>query len=131
MAAELTALALAALLLAVQLAMVAVRANREIGSAYFLSARDDPLPRPLSQGTARLKRAYENHLEALPLFAVAVVVVVLSDRAGAFTALCAWAYLVARVAFVPAYLLGWQPWRSLFFGVGFLASVAMLLAALL
>ena len=63
--------------------------------------------------------------------AVAVVVVTLSGAATSLTALCAWIYLAARVLYIPAYAFGWTPWRSIIFGVGFLATFVMILAALI
>lgn len=130
MTPALIALALSGLLLALQLIHVAVLANREIGPAYFLSPRDAPPPRDLSQSAGRLKRAYANHVEAFPLFAAAVLVAELSGGGGALTNACAFAYLAARVAFVPAYLYGWTPWRSVFFGMGFVATLIIFVAAL-
>ena len=130
MTAELTVLILAALLAVVQFSWVAALANLELGARYFLTPRDAPPPQPLSISAARLKRAYENHIETLPLFAIAVLVLVLADKAGGFTAFLAWIYLAARVLFVPAYLYGWNPWRSVIWAVGFLAILLMLLAAL-
>ena len=41
------------------------------------------------------------------------------------------AYLAARILYIPAYALGWSPWRSLIWSVGLLATIVMLLAALL
>lgn len=130
MTSELVVLVLAALLAVVQLGWLALRANLELGVKHFLTPRDEAPPRPLSTGTARLKRAYENHIETLPLFAIAVVVLALAGKGGAVTAALAWLYLGARVLFVPAYLFGWNPWRSLIWAVGFAAIVLMLLAAL-
>ena len=66
----------------------------------------------------------------LILFTIAVVVVTLSDRSNAITQMAAWVYLGARVLYVPAYALGWTPWRSLIWFVGFLATLVMLIAAL-
>jgi uncharacterized MAPEG superfamily protein len=43
----------------------------------------------------------------------------------------AWAYLAARILYVPAYAMGLVPWRSVVWFVGFGATVAMILAALL
>jgi len=131
MSAELTALALAGLLVMAQLAWLAVRANLEVGPAYFLSPRDDPPPAMPGRDTLRLKRAYENHLEALLPFAAAAVTVTLAEAASALTAACAWAYLAARLAYVPAYRFGWVPWRSALYGAGYLATGVMFLAALL
>lgn len=136
MTPELTALTLAALLQVLQFALFAIPANLELGPGKTLSPRDkDRMPKPLieqvSPKTARLFRAYNNHIESLILFAIAVVVITLSNRGTAFTATCAYAYVVARVAYVPAYYFGWVPWRSFIWFAGLLAIVAMLVAALI
>lgn len=131
MTPELTVLALAGLLQAVQYALFAIPANLELGTGYTASPRDKPLPRPLSVRTARLQRALTNHFEALILFTMAVVVVTFSGQASGFTAACGWLYLTARVLYVPAYAMGLVPWRSAIWAAGFLATVAMLLAALI
>ena len=130
MSAELTALALAALLQVVQFALYAVQANREIGMGYTTSARDRPPSREMSHPTARLGRAFENHFEGLILFTIAVLVIELSAQNTALTAACAWIYLAARVAYVPAYAFGLRPWRSLIWFAGFGATTLMLLAGL-
>ncbi len=136
MTPELTALAFAGLLQVVQYALMAVPANLELGSAKTTSPRDrdrlgGDLIDQVSPRTARLYRAMNNHFEGLILFTLAVVVVTLSDQSSGFTAACAWAYLAARVLYVPAYAFGWRPWRSLIWAVGFSATVLMLLAALI
>ena len=127
---ELTVLALAVLLLLVQLAWAATRANLEVGSSWFLSPRDEPAPE-LSRGTNRLKRAYANHVEALVPFAAVALLVAASDQSSAVTAACAWIYLAARVLYVPAYLYGWVPGRSILYGLGYVATGLMAVAALL
>ncbi|WP_415182153.1 MAPEG family protein [Phaeovulum sp.] len=131
MTPELTALALAGLLQAVQYALFAVPANRELGTGYTSSARDRPPSKPLSLKTARLQRALNNHFEGLILFTLAVVVVTLGQQSSATTQTAAWVYLAARIAYIPAYAFDWQPWRSAIWGVGFLATLAMLVAALI
>jgi uncharacterized MAPEG superfamily protein len=131
MTPELTVLALAGLLQAVQLVLMAVPANRELGARYTTGPRDSAPPRPLSPVAGRLKRAMENHFEALILFTLAVVVVTLGHRGTGFTAACAWAFLGARILYIPAYAFGWTPGRSVIWSVGFFASLAMILAALL
>jgi len=79
----------------------------------------------------RLGRALSTHFEGLILFAIAVVVVSLSGTSGTLTAACAWVYLAARVLYIPAYAFAWSPGRSLIWAVGLLATVIMLLAALI
>ena len=136
MTPELTALALAGLLQAVQYALMAIPANLELGTAKTLSPRDParlgkPLIEQLSPRTARLFRALNNHFEGLILFTLAVTVVTLSNQSTALTQYAAYTYLAARVLYVPAYAFGLTPWRSLIWGVGFLATITMILATLL
>ncbi|SEO00662.1 MAPEG family protein [Salinihabitans flavidus] len=135
MTPELTALTLAALLQVLQVVLMAIPANLELGPGKTLSPRDadrpgKPLMEQVSRRTARLHRAMTNHFEGLILFTIACVVVTLADASTPFTTACAHTYLAARVLYVPAYAFGWVPWRSLIWGVGFLATALMLLAAL-
>ncbi|MEI4234124.1 MAPEG family protein [Roseovarius sp. D22-M7] len=131
MSPELTALTLAALLQALQFALFAIPANRELGPGYTMSARDRDPSRPLSDKAARLQRALNNHFEGLILFTIACVAITLADKSNALTAACAFTYLGARTLYVPAYYYGLNPWRSLIWAVGFLATLLMLLAAIL
>ena len=135
MTTELTVLTLAALLQGLQFVMMSIPANLELGPAKTASPRDPsrlgkPLVELVSDKTGRLIRALNNHFEALILFTIAVVVLSLADRGTGFSAACAWAYLGARVLYIPAYYFGWAPWRSLIWFVGFLSTMLMLLSAL-
>ncbi|MDP3261865.1 MAG: MAPEG family protein [Tabrizicola sp.] len=131
MTPELTVLALAGLLQAAQYVAFALPANLELGTRYTSGPRDRAPERPLSTVTGRLQRALNNHFEALILFTLAVVVVTLGDQSTPVTRTAAWAYLAARVLYIPAYAFGWQPWRSAIWAAGFFATVTMLVAALL
>lgn len=136
MTPELIALALAGLLQAVQFALVSVKANLEVGPGKTASPRDrermgGDLQDQLSTKTARLYRALNNHFEGLILFTMAVVVTELSGQNSYLTMTCAFLYLGARILYIPAYYYGWAPWRSGIWFVGFLASLTMLIAALL
>jgi uncharacterized MAPEG superfamily protein len=128
MTPELTVLALAAILQAMQIMLAGGSMNRDAGLAWNASPRDTP--REFSALTGRLRRAVANHFEALALFTIAVVVVTLSGSASVVTVSCAWIYLAARVLYVPAYAFGWSPWRSVIFGVGATATAIMILVAL-
>lgn len=130
MTTELTVLALAALLQVAQFTIYAIRANLELGPRYTAGSRDGALP-PLSNLTGRLQRAFNNHFESLILFTIAVVVVTLGDQSTDVTRTAAWVYLVARVAYVPAYVSGIFFLRSIIWGIGFMATVTMLIAALI
>ncbi|MCO8145746.1 MAPEG family protein [Rhodovulum tesquicola] len=131
MTPELYALALAILLQAVQLILLAIPANMELGANYTAGPRDTPPERPLSPRTARMQRALNNHFEALILFTAATALVTLSGQSSLFTAICAFTYLGARILYVPAYVRGWVPGRSILWAVGFFATLLMTLAALL
>jgi len=96
-----------------------------------MSARDKEPSRALATKTARLKRAFENHMEWLLLFAIAVGVIEMSGQNSGFTEAFAWIYLSARVLYVPAYLMALRPGRSAIWAVGFFATTLMLLAALI
>jgi len=129
MTPELTVLALAAILQSLQIVLAAWGMNRDMGVAWNAGPRDgEP---DFSVLTGRLRRAVDNHFEALAFFTIAVVVVTLSGSGGPLIAACAWVYLAARILYVPAYAFGWSPWRSVIFGVGAAATGVMILAALL
>ena len=135
MTPELTVLALAGLLQVLQFVLMAIPANLELGPGKTASPRDPgrlgkPLIEQVSPRTGRLFRALDNHFEGLILFTLAVVVVTLGPGSTPVTAACAWAYLGARVLYVPAYYFGLSPWRSAIWFVGFLATTAMIVAAL-
>jgi uncharacterized MAPEG superfamily protein len=127
---ELLSLTLAALLQVLQYTAFAIPAHIELGTGYTSSARDRPPSRQMSITTARLQRAMNNHFEGLILFTIAVLVVTLSNSSTPTTQYAAYTYLAARTLYVPAYYLGWRPWRSAIWFVGFLATLFMLLAAL-
>lgn len=136
MTPELTALTLAALLQVIQFVLMSIPANLELGPAKTMSPRDrarlgGSLEDQVSEKTARLIRAMNNHFEGLILFTIACVVVTLSDGSNQITATCAYAYLVARVLYIPAYFFGLRPWRSLIWMVGFGATALMLISALI
>jgi uncharacterized MAPEG superfamily protein len=130
MTPELTTLALAALLQFVQFGLYAVPANIDLGVGYTSSARDRAPSRQLSVLSGRMQRAMNNHFEGLILFTIAVLVVTLSSQSTQTTQYAAYIYLAARVAYIPAYAFGWQPWRSAIWFVGFLATLTILIAAL-
>lgn len=131
MTPELTVLTLAALLQVVQFGLYAIPANLELGVGYTSSSRDSAPKRQISQTTARLLRAFNNHFESLALFTIAVIVVTLSNQSNSTTQYAAYAYLAARILYIPAYAFNLTPWRSAIWFVGFLAILTMLIAALL
>ena len=129
MPVELKVLGYAALLQFVQFIVMAIPVNLQLGVAYTGGNRDEQ--RQATGMAGRLKRALDNHFEGLILFTIAVVVVVLGEASSPLTESCAWAYLWARILYVPAYASGIYLVRSLIWTVGFVATAIMLIAALL
>ncbi|SDX16780.1 MAPEG family protein [Litoreibacter albidus] len=129
MTTELTILALAALLQTVQFCLYSVTAQMQVGSKVAASPRDRAIE--LTGTAGRLQRAMNNHFEGLILFTIAVVVVTLGAQSSSTTVTCAYIYLAARCLYVPAYVFGWTPWRSVIWAIGFTATITMIVAALL
>lgn len=129
MPVEVAMLGWAALVLVAQFALMAVAVNVQLGAAYTSGPRDEK--REPTGMAGRLYRAFNNMIEALVLFTVAVVVVTLGDAATPATALAAQVFVAARVVYIPAYASGIPLVRSIVWGVGFFATVFMLVQALL
>lgn len=129
MSVEMTVLGYAALLQVAQMMAYSISANMQVDLKKALGPRDTPVE---LHGTAgRLKRALSNHFEGLILFAVACILVNYNGQSTGFTQGCAWVYLVARILYVPAYAFGLSPWRSVIWMIGFAATTAMLIAAVI
>ncbi|MDA9208553.1 MAPEG family protein [Octadecabacter sp.] len=129
MTPELTILALAGLLQVGQFCLYSVLANLQVPPKVALGPRDNAMAPTGYAG--RAGRAMDNHYSALILFSIAVLVITLSDQSTSATQTAAWVYLIARILYVPAYLIGKGPWRSLIWFVGMAATTFMLVAALL
>lgn len=136
MSLELTILVLAALLQFVQFALLSIPANLQLGPGKLASPRDPerlgkPLEDQLSPVVGRLFRAFNNHFEALILFAIAVLALEFSGKSSALTEWLAMLYLGARVLYIPAYALGLAPWRSLIWFIGQIGTIGILISTLL
>lgn len=129
MPVELKVLACAGLLQFFQFILMAIPVNLQLGVAYTGGNRDEQQQATGMAG--RLKRALDNHFEGLILFTIAVIVVVLGEASSQLTERCAWAYLWARILYVPAYASGIFLLRSLIWSVGFVATAVMLMSAVI
>lgn len=128
MTVELTMLGYAALLAVVQLFLVVLPATVQLGLPYLAGPRDEG--RALSGQGARLLRAFQNMMETLPLFAIAVLVAHISGQTNGTTALAAQVYVVARLVYVPVYFFG-IPWlRTGVWAIAFLSIIIILLQVL-
>lgn len=123
---DLTVLVLAVLLAFVQLTLYSVAGNLAFGPRYTLGPRDASPDWASAPITARLRRAYENLLETLPLFAIAVLVAHVSGTASAVTAVASQVYLGARIVYIPCYVSGIPVLRSVVWSVAALAILVIL-----
>ncbi len=130
MTPELTALSLAALLGLVHVLAPAQVRTRQYGIAWNAGPRDAPVEAP-SPLAGRLARAQANFFESFPLFAAAILVVVVSDGSTRTTAIAAWVWLAARAAYLPIYAAGIAYLRSAAWLVSLAALVTLLAAPLL
>ena len=130
MTTELSMLVLAILLHMALMGGYALRANLELGTRYPLSPRDTAPPQ-LSRGLGRLQRTLGNSFESLILFAPAILILGLADKTSGATAAVSVVFVVARLLYIPTYIMGLVPWRSIVWAIGFFANLALLLAALI
>lgn len=128
MPVEVKVLGFAALLQALHFFLVAILVNRQLGIQYTGGPRDTP--KEIQGISGRIFRAHNNHFEALILFSIAVIVVTLAQASSPLTEACAWLYLISRILYVPAYASGIFMLRSMIWGIGYLATIVMLVAAL-
>ena len=129
MTPELTILAYAALLQFAQLSLAILFSELQTGIKYGLSARD--IPNPLTGLAGRADRALNNHYAGLALFTIAVLVVTLGDQSTPLTVNCAWAYLIARALYVPAYISGIPYLRSIAWSTATGATLTMLITTVI
>lgn len=123
MAIELTLLGYTLILALIYIMAAAQARTAQYGTTWNTGARDETMP-PLRPVPARLVRAQANLMETLPLFAAAVLAVVVAGRTGTLSEVGAWMYLIGRAVYLPLYALGVPVVRTL---VWMIASVGLVL----
>ncbi|MGH8133855.1 MAG: MAPEG family protein [Steroidobacteraceae bacterium] len=92
--------------------VAAILSSRQRGLKWNAGNRDGDA-RPLTGVAARAARASANFLETFPLFAAAVLAVVLARQHTPHTALGAQLYFWGRLLYLPVYLIGIPYLRTL------------------
>lgn len=129
LASELSILALFGLLVTVTLVIQVLLALPQLGLPYLAGPRD--AGKALEGVAARALRCLENSVVAMALFGPAVLIHAVQDSSTSTTLLLAQIFLLARVVYVPIYLLG-IPWvRTLVWLVGIGATLLLFVLALL
>lgn len=99
------------------------------GFGKLMGTRDD-MPDSDDVGLHRAHRANNNFRETLPWALGLLILVQVTGDAGTATAVGGWLYLLGRIAYIPCYLYGLNPWRTIVWTVSMLGIVIMLLALL-
>ena len=126
MSIEMKCLALAVVLGLVQILLSAHSASLQVGYWWTAVAREARTP--LTGIAGRLERALRNFLETFPMFVAAILLVQLTGRTGRMSALGAEMYLVARVVYVPLYVVAIPVVRSLVWNVATVGIALVLLS---
>ena len=113
----------------VQLVIATTLSVKDWGIPYARGARDNPPP-AVAVLTGRLQRAFHNFRETFVYFAVAVLLVTLSNKTNANTALGVQLYFWARVAYVPVYAAGIPFVRTAVWTVSLIGLVMVFLGML-
>ena len=122
---EIVMLAVAIVLLLVQLFLQSVSATLEMGGDYKAGPRDEA--RVLKSIFAgRAERAFRNLLETFPVFAALALALVVTGRNGGLGALGAESWVIARILYLPLYFIQIPYARSLVWFASIFALVAML-----
>jgi uncharacterized MAPEG superfamily protein len=95
---------------------------------WAMGPRDEAGP-PSTRIGARLERALKNFLETFVFFAAAVLILQLTGKHTANSALGAQLYFWARLAYVPTYAAGVPYLRTLVWAVSLVGIVLVFLAA--
>lgn len=128
MSSELSILALSGLLTMVQIFVHVLAATPPLGLPYLVGPRDEPRSLPGIPG--RCKRAADNAVIALVLFAPAILILHAKGGFTANTLLAAQTFLIMRLIYAVVYPLG-TPWlRTIVWLIAFLATAMLYLSAL-
>ncbi len=124
---ETTILAAYGLLVLITILLQVLGSMQTLSMGYLLSARDEP--RELGRMAGRIKRALDNSITAMVLFAPAVLLLVVQDKTDATSLLAAQVFLIARIIYLPVYALGVPAIRTLAWLAGFAATAVLYLLA--
>lgn len=126
---EIRIAAFGAVLLVIHILIATQLKTSQYGAKWNIGARDEgvPLPTPI---TGRMIRAQANFEETLPIAIVALLGVVIAGKTSPSTALGAWIWLGARIAYIPLYAAGVPIVRTLAWGIS-IAGLAMVIWPLL
>jgi microsomal prostaglandin-E synthase 1 len=80
---------------------------------------------------ARIQRAHRNLLEAIPMFFALGLIAVLTGASPMGVKIALITFTVARILHAIAYLNSGQPWRTIFFAIGLLCLVSLMIMSVM
>ncbi len=122
---ELVLLGWSTILLFVYIMVEGQSATRERGLDWNAGPRDGNA-KPLGPIAGRASRALRNFQETYPAFIALALALTVSGRTGGLGEVGTWTWLVARIVYLPLYLLGIPYLRSLCWTVSILGLILML-----
>ncbi|HSI24771.1 MAG TPA: MAPEG family protein [Methylotenera sp.] len=127
---ELLSLGWAAVLGLVHIIVASHVRTKELGVTWNMSPRDNKLPQ-LSVLAGRLARAQANFFETFPLFAAAILMVVIIQAYSLYSYWGALIYLFARIIYLPLYAFGIPKIRTLVWLISIIGLLMVLLPLLI
>jgi uncharacterized MAPEG superfamily protein len=102
---EILVLALGVALLFVHISLQAILATLELGRVWNASARDERLE-VKGVYAGRAERALKNYLETFAALVALSLALAVLGKTGGLGEKGAWLWLIARIAYIPLYLMG-------------------------
>ena len=126
MSIELTMLCASVALLLVQV-IIQSAAGAQAQGLWVMAGNRDVLGPP-SVWQARTKRCVDNHREGLLIFAPLILVAAATNTSSELTVWGAQLFFYSRVAHAVVYLAGWPYIRPLFWTIGLIGAIMVLVA---
>ncbi|MGP7796237.1 MAPEG family protein [Sphingomonas sp. CLY1604] len=126
MPTEMTLLGASVVLLVVHIMLQGQTATRDRGLDWNAGPRDGEAT-PLGPLAGRAARALANYQETYPAFVALALGLAITGQTGGMGAIGAWLWFLARVVYIPLYLLGVRYVRSLAWVASMLGLLLMLL----
>ncbi|EZP57287.1 MAPEG family protein [Sphingomonas sp. RIT328] len=127
MATEMIVLAASIVLLVVHIMLQGQTATHDRGLAWNAGPRDEGDVKPLGVLAGRAARALANFQETYPAFLALALGLAATGQTGGLGAIGALVWLIARIVYIPLYLLGVPYVRSLVWVVAMLGLLLMLI----
>ncbi len=99
------------------------------GMSWLGSNRAHENKPPLTGAAARAERAHANFKENFPAFVAAVLILAYTGHTGTGTAVASAVFVVARILYIPAYIGGVWPLRTLMWSLGWGSTLYILAVA--